>query len=155
MHSYHQQLSIMYVQGQGFEFKFEFKNIHFNKNYPRPSLFDFLEKHFRKLVFDPGWLNERNASVFMKSRFIKTYFISITSENLLAKLKINIVYRNLVVLTLAALERNSNGTRYKIFMKESFKKTLFEIPLKSSQCFGLFRNAMIQKITQFMVIHLV
>ena len=77
---------------------------------PTQSLFHFLEKRFRKLVFDPGWLNERNAIVFMKSRFIKTYFISITSENLSTKLKINIVYRNLAVLTLAALVRISNGT---------------------------------------------
>ena len=70
-------------------------------------LFNFLEERFRRRVFDPGWLNERNASVMLKSRLIKSYFISITSENLSTKLKILIVYRNLGLLTMAALVRIS------------------------------------------------
>ena len=39
----------------------------------------------------------------MKSRFIKCYFISITSENLQAKLRINTFYRNSGVLMIALL----------------------------------------------------
>ena len=51
-----------------------------------------MENRFRKIVFDPGWLNEQNASVILKSRFIKSYFISINSENLQQKLNINRFY---------------------------------------------------------------
>ena len=68
-----------------------------------------MEARFRRRVFDPGWLNERNASVMLKSRLIKSYFISITSENLSTKLKLNIMYRNLGLLAMAALVRISNG----------------------------------------------
>ena len=81
-------------------------------NDPFLRLFNFLEARFRRRVFDPGWLNERNASVMLKSRLIKSYFISITSENLSTKLKLNILYRNLGLLAMAALVRISNGRIY-------------------------------------------
>ena len=49
-------------------------------------------------MIDPGWLNQRNASLMIKSRFLQSYFISITSENLQAKLSINRFYRNFGLL---------------------------------------------------------